>query len=438
MLILSLYLSKFPYVSPDSGGYITNKINLIGLDLIIDDEPDQWGNLSFLGESFRSWPTVLLYAIFNDNFYRVLLQNIIYLMSLFFLIKKIDNLFNPNFYSKLIILLGFSIIIFNPTSISMWIAIGPESLASSLVNLVIALSLNQIILRESSDKKIFLNLVMLWIVSITLVTTRFSFLFYILIPTIVTYIYSRKRKGKLRGLIISLILLTLSLFYFKTIQENQNRAWGTFTSEIVYRFLFQLNDPFPHGNSETFRSNLPPNAPKCLINYPQESLDWNGIGNYAEKYCKKDGVAWIEDNYERVLLSHYINSPKNTSIYFQEVSRAAVTNWIYPGVESPIPEIFHTLTFNSRGDTITHPGFIYVLIILIFLYYYYSTNRVNVNSAIITTFGLIILSGFFLSFVDIADSAARKAFPGYYGVLLTCVIILIFLNEKHSSKKKEI
>jgi hypothetical protein len=73
-----------------------------------------------------------------------------------------------------------------------------------------------------------------------------------------------------------------------------------------------------------------------------------------------------------------------------------------------------------------------------FLYYYFSSNRIGVKSIIIISFGLIVLSGFFLAFVDIADSAARKAFPGYYGVLVACVIVVTFLNENSLFKRKDL
>ena len=56
-------------VFPDSGGYL------------IGNSVSEWGNLSFLGESVRAWPTLMFYSFSNSLESKAFLQSILYLSA---------------------------------------------------------------------------------------------------------------------------------------------------------------------------------------------------------------------------------------------------------------------------------------------------------------------------------------------------------------------
>lgn len=438
-MFISIWISKIPIITYDSGGYLLEGVKYkLGEISGGPGAATGFGNFSLIGNSFRSWPTVLLYALPIDNFYRALLQNTIFLVSILLLLHQFNKLFPLRATSHFAFLFFLLILIFNPTSLSQWFAIGPESLASSLLNFFFAILLKIIRESKSVSPKHYRYLLLLWFVTIILVITRFSLILYLLVPFLVTIYILSQLHSRIFAIFISTLLFIFSALYLNVIQKNQSEAWGEYTSEVVYRMFFPLNDNFPIGNKEIFKKNLPLDAPDCLKNYPENSLNWIEMGQYAEKICQENGVKWIKENYFRTLLNFYLSNPETTSFYLQEVSRAASTNWIYPGIRSPIPENLHRLTHNSSGDTLTNPSMFFLgLALIIFLMILLKRNTFSLRWILAST-NFVVVSGFILSFIDIADSAQRKAFPGYYSLIIMILIFMFAFISRSEVSKVEI
>jgi hypothetical protein len=425
LLAMSMLVSTWPLISPDTGGYLIHPEAFLG-----PAESSQqdftvplvaWGSLSFLGNAYREWPTVLLYWIGAFPFgmrSRILLQVAVEVLAYGLFAYAAWRTFRRSVAIAGLLLVGLFLI--TSTGLTHALTIGPESLAFSLSLVAISAALLAFGPAGTGRRAALAWSAVALVAGFVAMNTRFTLLPVFLAAAIAGLVVGLRERGRARWLVLGSLAVALvaGLGWGVMVQHNRNLAFGT-VSDQAYRVFYQLHPTLNAFAHEQFQQSLPADAPACLRDFPNERMSWTRMTQYGTEVCGAEGIAWINDNYTRLMAEYYLLHPANSLRYFSYNSVYGSGTWSDPRVWTPLPATVDSALFSDveAKSNVVLLGLGAVVVALVMLPVVIVRARRRGRPFALPVFlvstAVLLWSAFFLSFADHPEAAARKCWPAF-------------------------
>jgi hypothetical protein len=299
-----------------------------------------WESLSFIGNSLRNWPIVLLNVGLGDRALQTLVQ---FAWSAFvwsFLIWNVQRFISGRtFYivSALITILAIS-----PHIISWNSVLLAESYAISTLVLALVFGFRYTVTKSKIDRSLFAGAILFWA---TLQSRHFLALMILVLMSLPLFAASMFKVVRSVGF-RTIIALSLTVSYIGFININQQT--NDFNPGISYRAFSNIYTFAAHSQSVAIKSSLA-NQPgfTCV-----DLLNNTDVIAIAEKLVEDCPIAlqWLEENYTFWYAKFLAQHPTYTiKLLVEGIANSNNPPEFYAGTVSISPTIFNSMYFGSRN-----------------------------------------------------------------------------------------
>jgi hypothetical protein len=299
-----------------------------------------WEQLSFLGNSLRNWPIVLLNVALGDRVLQTFAQFAVSAFVWSYLIWNIQRYISGRTYyvvSAMITILAIS-----PHVISWNSVLLAESYATSGLVLALIFGFRYSVTKSKIDRSLFAGAILFWA---TLQSRHFLALLVLALVSLP--FLSRSIFKSLRSMGIgTIIALSLTVSYIGFININQQT--NDFNPGISYRAFSNIYTFAAHSQSTAIKSSLA-NEPgfECV-----ELLKNTDVIVIAEKLVKNCPIAlkWLEENYSFWYAKFLAQHPTYTlKLLVEGIASSNNPPEFYAGTVSITPTILNSIYFGSRN-----------------------------------------------------------------------------------------
>lgn len=315
-----------------------NKIGPIGFAdsfTYVSEPPKLDGYFSLSGYSWRSWPTVGLYYIFESYSQRTLAQALIYATAWSFLIYVVS--LNKSNFQKLLTGGLFAVLATSPIAIQWNNAILAESLTISLLILGVSFSIYSCMFSQLNYIKTFLIFLSIIMFSLAAVN-RISLIPFLIIP-LIQILMSFYRGNRIRSSILLLINIAFTFYPFQY-NANSNEYWkdevyGITRSSLNFMYFSATNGVAPDWSDKTWNF-VTKGAPECMQGL-RGTWDpkYEVIGPLSQVWkmpreCP-EAVTFLNENFDPLYLKFVLNNAQLNIQHIVNLSGTLVqdTNYLY-------------------------------------------------------------------------------------------------------------
>lgn len=284
---------------PDSGGYI------------IGESPEDWGLLSFTGQHIRAWPTVLFYAIFQQDDLRIVAQCFLYLTAwTLFLIAWFPPI------RKVLAIVGSTVLAALALSPPAWQwneTLLAESTAISF--LVIALALFGFGLRATRFQIHLFVASLLSVLVVCLVRVQLLPVLLTLAILSVAVLVIRRHQGWSRGVLLLTVVTVASFLYAGWLNQQIDDYWAQGAAQTTRSttnfFFLTATDSADDVATDTLYEAAREPSPPCLDGLRASMVDAPGPYVFSTQQTQRcpDGIAWLNSRFNLWYASWIIRNP---------------------------------------------------------------------------------------------------------------------------------
>ena len=304
---LNIVLGQEAVLFPDSGGYL------------LKSTTDGWSNFSFMGNSTRAWPTMLVYSLVDTHNARIILQTIIYLFALTFLILT-TSLVAKGWRNLLGLVLVICICLSD--NFFQWnLAILSESTTLSFI--VLGLSFFRLSFYSKKSNLLFFVISQIFLLLASLVRPQ------LLVVVFVCFVIWLNRYFTLKNLLRTPLLMLLIFIYVIILNSNISNFWatggaGTTNKDAISFYFLTSTDTRNDRLTNRLFEAIPSQAPRCLREENNRASFIEPPGPYAfqgNQYLNcPTGVNWANNEflgfYIRFLVLNPIHVVETAIHYF--------------------------------------------------------------------------------------------------------------------------
>ena len=299
-----------------------------------------WEQLSFLGNSLRNWPIVLLNVALGDRVLQTFAQFAGSAFVWSYLIWNIQRYITGKTYYVVSVMV--TILAISPHIISWNSVLLAESYAISCLVLVLIFGFRYTATKSKIDRSLLAGAILFWA---TLQSRHFLALIVLVLVSLPFFLRPLFIKARSIG-VGTIIALSLTVSYIGFININQQT--NDFNSGISYRAFSNIYTFAAHSQSATIKSSLA-NEPgfDCV-----ELKNNSDVIVIAEKLVKNCPIAlkWLEENYSFWYAKFLVQHPTYTlKLLVEGIANSNNPPEFYAGTVSISPTILNSIYFGSRN-----------------------------------------------------------------------------------------
>lgn len=415
-------------IFPDSGGYL------------LKSTTDGWGNFSFMGNSTRAWPTILIYSLVDTHNARIILQTIIYLFALTLFILTTSLVTKG--WKNLIGLVLVTCICLSDNLFQWNLTILSESTTLSFI--VLGLSFFRLSFYSKNNNLLFLIISQIFFLLSSLVRPQ------LLILVFVCFVIWLNRYFTLKNLLRTSLLMLLTFFYVIILNSNISNFWAlgdgkTNKDAISFYFLTSTDTRNDKLTNRLFEA-IPSQAPRCLREENNRASFIEPPGPYAfqgNQYLNcQTGVNWANNEF----LDFYIRFLVLNPIHVVETAINYIPGSLYDSKyanpNTIVPYYIESL-WTIRGTSFIQGLKVvpWILIPILFLLFRLKTRaRLKRKEFLDVNFALYV--GFFgsqlITHLLMNAESTRISYTSMLPAMILAIVYLVSNDKERLEKYKQI